>query len=465
MKSYRWVLAAALVVLLAAGCSRQDDIGGTGLVRLDEKVYALIAYGPSSTEGLGANSGFIVGDESVLVIDSRFSYSHARQLLSAVRSVTDLPVKYLVNTHYHPDHVWGNAIFRAEGAMILARPETSIEMERFTPIYKDYYRERKPDVFEMVKEVELALPDSFVIDELHIDLGGIDVVVAFSGPAHTAGDLTVSVPSKKVVFTGGLVSNGYHPNMGDQGADFANWLVTLDKLEESNPKIVVPCQGPAGGVEMIGFQRDYLVDLAGLTVDAIRRGRTLSDAILEIRVPGTDGYNQDNLLPFNIQAIYRTRALDVVAPRVEMDIPTGFVVSDAAGGSEAGMIQWIVQSDDGYLELEMSWQPTSRGDIILEDIHDRIARYGGSKDGLYDMTVVGSRKLIVGGETVPAAFGSWKYRQSTRTKGGGTWSWTMSLRDGTVYSIRMLTNTGDDRKLEERNITTMEQVVSTLRNK
>ena len=85
MKVYRWILAAALTAMLAAGCSRQNDIGGTGLVRLDEKVYALIAYGPSSTEGLGANSGFVVGDESVLVIDSRFSYSHARQLITAIR--------------------------------------------------------------------------------------------------------------------------------------------------------------------------------------------------------------------------------------------------------------------------------------------------------------------------------------------------------------------------------------------
>lgn len=465
MKVYRWILTAALAAMLAAGCSRQDDIGGTGLVRLDEKVYALIAYGPSSAEGLGANSGFIVGDESVLVIDSRFSYSHARQLLAAVRSVTDLPVKYLVNTHYHPDHVWGNAIFRAEGAMILARPETSIEMERFTPVYKDYYKGRKPDVFEMVKEVELALPDSFVTDDLRLDLGGIEVVVAFAGPAHTAGDLTVSVPSKKIVFTGGLVSNGYHPNMGDQGADFANWLVMLDRLEKADPKIVVPCQGPAGDIGMIGFQRDYLVDLAGLTVDAIRRGRILSRAILEIKVPATDGYHQDNLLPFNIQAIYRTRALDVISPRVEMDIPTGFIVSDAAGGPDAGMIQWIVQSDEGYLELEMSWQPTSRGDIILEDIHDRISRYAGSQEGLYDMTIVGSKKLLVGGDTVPAAYGSWKYRQGTMTKGGGTWSWTMSLMDGTIYSVRMLTNTGEDQKREERNITTMEQVVSTLRKK
>lgn len=465
MKVNRWILAAVLAALLAAGCSRQDDIGGTGLVRLDEKVYALIAYGPSSTEGLGANSGFVVGSESVLVIDSRFSYSHARQLLAAIRSVTDLPVKYLVNTHYHPDHVWGNAIFRAEGAMILARPETGIEMERFTPVYMDYYSGRKPDVFEMVREVELTLPDSFVTDELRLDLGGIEAIVTFSGPAHTAGDLTVSVPSKKIIFTGGLVSNGYHPNMGDQGADFANWLVTLDKLEKAGPKIVVPCQGPAGDVEMIGFQRDYLVDLAGLTVDAIRRGRTLSRAILEIKVPGTDGYHQDNLLPFNIQAIYRTKALDVVAPRVAMDIPTGFVVSDAAGGPDAGMIQWIVQSEEGYLELEMSWQPTSRGNIIPEDIHDRISRYNGSQDGLYDLTVDGSRKLPVGGSTVPAVYGSWKYRQSTRTKGGGTWSWTMSLMEGKIYSIRMLTNTGDDQKREERNITTMEQVVSTLRKR
>lgn len=465
MRGYRWILAAAFAVLIAAGCSQQADIGGKGLVKLDNRVYALIAYGPSSTEGLGANSGFVVGDESVLVIDSRFSYNHARQLLEAIRSVTDLPVRYLVNTHYHPDHVWGNAIFRAEGAVILARPETSIEMERFTPIYRDYYRGRKPDVFEMIKDVELALPDSFVSDQLSIDLGGIEAVVSFSGPAHTAGDLTVEIPSKKIVFTGGLVSNGYHPNMGDQGADFANWLFTLDRLEKAQPKIVVPGQGPAGNAEMIGLQRDYIVDLTGLTVDAIRRGRVLSRSILEIKVPGTEGYLQENLLPFNIQAIYRTKALEAVAPRVAMDIPTGFVVSDAAGGPDAGMIQWIVQSEEGYLEFEVSWQPTSRGDIILEDIHDKIARYAGSQEGLYDMKVAGSRKLAAGGDTVPAAYGSWVYRQSTRTKGGGAWSWTMVLVDDKIYSIRMLTNTGDDPKLEERNIATMEQVVSTLRKK
>ena len=465
MKIKGWIVAAALTAVIAAGCSRQADIGGKGLVRLDERVYALIAYGPSSAEGLGANSGFIVGDESVLVVDSRFSYSHARQLLKAIRSVTDLPVRYLVNTHYHPDHVWGNSIFRAEGAIILARPETGIEMEKFSPIYMDYYRGRKPDVYEMIKDVEPALPDSFVTDELHIDLGGIEAVVSFFGPAHTAGDLVVSVPSKKILFAGGLVSNGYHPNMGDQGADFGNWLAALDGLGESGFRIVVPGQGPAGDAGLIDLQRSYLVDLAGLTVDAIRKGRHLSRSILEIKVPGTEGYLQDNLLPFNIQAIYRVRALETVAPRVEMDIPSGFIVSDAAGGPDAGMIQWIVQSDEGYIELEMSWQPTSRAEVILEDIHDKMARYAQSEDGLFDLTVEGSKRLIAGEETVPSAYGRWTYREGTGTRGGGTWSWAMVLMDGKIYSVRMLTNTGKDAELEERNIAALEQVFSTIRRK
>lgn len=216
---------------------------------------------------------------------------------------------------------------------------------------------------------------------------------------------------------------------------------------------------------MIAAQRTYIVDLIGLTVDAIRRGRTLSEAILEIKVPGTGGYEQENLLPFNIQAIYRKKGLETVSPGVEMDIPTGFVVSDAAGGPDAGMVQWIVQAEDGYLEMEMRWQPTSRQEVIIEDVYDRIAREESRTDGLYDFTTEDSRRIIAGDETAPEAYGRWTYRKGTNMMGGGAWAWTMVLVDGKIYSIRMLTNTGDDREREEANIALMEQVVSTLRRK
>jgi hypothetical protein len=349
--------------------------------------------------------------------------------------------------------------------VILARPETNIEMERFTPVYMDYYRGNKPDVFRMIKDVETVPADSLVTGDILIDLGGIIAEVIFAGPAHTAGDLVVNVPSKRIVFAGGLVSNMYHTNLGDQGGDFDNWLAALDRLETMDPKIVVPGQGPAGGSEMIAAQRGYIVDIIGLTVDAIRRGRPLSQSILEIKIPGTEGFEQENLVPFNIQAVYRKNALEAVSPGVALDMPTGFIVSDAAGGPDAGMIQWIVQSEEGYIEFEMSWQPTSRGEIIVEDIHDRISRYAGSVDGLYDFEITGQRKILAGGEAVPAAFGTWSYRKGTNTRGGGIWSWTMILVDGKVYSIRMLTNTGNDLARGEENIAMMEQVVSTLRKK
>jgi len=463
MSIKRLMTAAILTISFLAGCSKQPDIGGTGLVRVADGVYAWIATGTTSAEGLGANAGFIVGEEAVLVVDSRFSPGHARSLLDAVRSVTDLPLRYVVNTHYHPEHVWGNSVFRDEGAIVLARPETGIEMEKYTPIYQEYYKTRKPDVYRMIKDVKAVPPDSLVTDDTVIDLGGLEAEITFAGPAHTAGDLIVAVPSRGVVFTGGLVSNGYHPNMGDQQADFGNWLKALDEIEASDPGTIVPGQGRAGGTEMIDAHRSYMVDLMALTADAIRRGRTLSKSILEIKVPGTEGYEQANILPFNIQAIYRKKALEVVSPRAEMDIPTGFVISDAAGGPDAGLVQWILQSDEGYYELELSWQPSSRTEILLVDIHDKLARYEASEDGLYDMEIAGSRKLIIGGDTVPAAHGTWTYKQKVQSRGAGRWSWTMVLAGGKVYSVRMLTNTGGDEQLEERNIATLEQVASTLR--
>jgi glyoxylase-like metal-dependent hydrolase (beta-lactamase superfamily II) len=463
LRAAKTIIAVAVAIIAAAGCSRKPDVGGTGLIRLGDGVYALIASGPSSAEGLGANSGFVVGDESVLVIDSRFTPDLAGELLGAIRSVTDLPIRYLVNTHYHPDHVWGNSVFRSEGAVILAREETVIEMERFSPVYKDYYRDRKPDVYEMIKEAETVLPDSIVGDRLEIDLGGIDVIVSYFGPCHTAGDLVVSVPARGVVFTGGIVSNGYHPNMGDQGADYDNWLKTLGRLENDQPGIVVPGQGRAGDAAMIDLHRRYMIDLAGMVVDAIRRGKILSDSIQKIRVPTAEGYLQDNLLPFNIQAIYRARAIDVTSPRVEMDIPSGFVVSDAAGGPEAGMIQWIAQLSEGYLELELSWQPTSRSEVIVEDINDRIARYAAGQDGLYDFATEGSRRVLAGEDTAPAVYGRWAYRATIRTKGEGAWLWAMTILDGRVYSIRMLTNTGGNQEFERKNIAALEEVVATLR--
>lgn len=456
------LLTAAAAALALSSCSRERIPQGTGLLEVADGVYAYVAEGPSSPEGLGANAGFVVGGEAVLVVDTRFTPRLAEELAASIRSVTDLPVEYVVNTHYHPDHVWGNRVFSETGADLLARPETAVEIERYTPVYMEYYRQNKPDVYSMIEGVRAVVPDTVGGDRTVIDLGGLEVELLYFGPAHTAGDLVVSVPARKTVFTGGLVSNGYHPNMADQGADFGNWLAALGRIGRIGPEVVVPGQGQPGPPELIDRHRRYMVDLMARCVEAIRNGQSMSESVLTMRVPGAEGYLQENLLPFNVQAVYREKLLETVSPPFRLDIPPGFFLSDGAGTSDTGMLQWVFQSETGYLELEVAWRPTRRKDVIAQDIRDEIARYGKSS-GMYLLETTGGGWVSTAAGDFPVLEGRWEYRRSTNAAGSGPWRWTMILGESTLYSVRYLTNSGGETESEEENIATLEQIVSTFR--
>ena len=141
------VVAALLAAVSSCG---KKSVDGTGLVKLSKNVYAMIATGPTAVEGLGANAGFVVGRDAVLVIDTRYTPALANEFLGAIRSVTNAPIKYVVNTHYHPDHVWGNEVFKAQGAIIMARPETREALEKYSPAYLEFYRERSKDSAELL---------------------------------------------------------------------------------------------------------------------------------------------------------------------------------------------------------------------------------------------------------------------------------------------------------------------------
>jgi len=183
----RFGLAVVMAgALLGIHCSK-GDMGGTGLVKVADNVYAFIAVGPSASEGLGANSGFVVGSDAVMVIDSRQTPELAGTLYDAIRTVTDLPVKYVVNTHYHPDHTWGNSVFRDRGAVIIARPETRDAIEKYTPVYMEYYRDQKPETWRRFMNVRMSLPDSLMGERLKVDLGGIGVELYHLGAGTRRG--------------------------------------------------------------------------------------------------------------------------------------------------------------------------------------------------------------------------------------------------------------------------------------
>ncbi len=172
-------------------------------VRLQTKELAPGVYALLSTRRPVDNSGFIVGERGVLVIDAHINGAMARQIQAAVRAVTDKPILYLVNTNYHGDHTFGNYAFPAE-TKIVAHRETAAAMRHFD-------REKAlllPTVngnAAVFDDVRLRLPDVTFETSLRLDLGGRVVELHHFGPGNTAGDTVVYVPEAKVAWTGNLV--------------------------------------------------------------------------------------------------------------------------------------------------------------------------------------------------------------------------------------------------------------------
>jgi len=447
------------IALLTVGCGDGPDLDRTGLVQVTDHVHAFIASGPSTEEGLGANSGFVVGSRGVLVVDARHTPAMARELLDAVRSVTGAPILYLVYTHYHPDHTWGASLFSGEGALLLACPGTGRLLELHSPTYLEYYRQRAPHIFDRLGDVRVVQPDSTVEDGATIDLGGVEVVLRCVGPAHTAGDCIVTVPGERVLFSGGIVSNGYHPNLGDPDADLDNWLAALERIGGEGYRYIIPGQGKVCGPEVLEREGSYITDLIELCRNAIREGVPFDRAVREISVPGASELEHANILPFNIQVCYQREILRVVQPPFGIDIPQGFDVIDGGGSARKGRVLWT--DGGGRMEIEAQWEPTSRTEIITQDIKDHIGRYLGERLSL-GMDVEGSKQIQVGGERTLALHGT--YRDGSERVGVSTgfWTWVMLLRDGTVYLFKLRAGDGESRENNLANLERLESVLSTI---
>ncbi len=448
--------------LWLAGCGA-PDLEKTGLVKISDRVYAFVAVGPAAAEGLGANSGFVVGDDGVLVVDSRYTPSLARELLDAIRSVTGAPIRYLVNTHYHPDHTWGNSVFKEEGAVIISHPRTRADIEKYSPLYIEHYRTYQKEAYELLKDVTVVLPDSTFENELRINLGGVEVVLRHFGPGHTAGDCVVAVPRDGVVFTGGLAADGYHLNLGDESADFDNWAATLLRLDGMEFRYVVPSQGMVSESTLLATCRGYIETLRNQCREEIRSGSYLSVVALTMKVPGTEGYLQENLLPFNIQAVYRSEIVKVLQPNFTLDLPEGFEIDDGGVAGKGGRIKWVWNTEDGKLEIEVHWSPTSRSELLVQDVKDRVIRYVDANKDVLSMKTAGTKTLDINGSDEPAAFGTHRISSGTTVIGSGIWTWGMLIRDGYLYSIQLQTDAQRIEKREQRNMEILERIAGTFR--
>jgi cyclase len=265
-------------------------------IRAQAPPFALKQVGPNvwaaiadSSGAAGGNAGFVIGDGGVLVIDtfgSPFSGTEAaKRLLAEIRKLTPLPIKFVVNTHYHADHVGGNGVFVDAGAVVVAHHN----VRRW--IHAENLRLFGPDAKPEFK----AFVDGLVAPTVGYDQGidlylGSRKVEVRSFPGHTGGDSVVVIPDAKVMFTGDLFWRHMLPNLID--ASLTPLLATLDALTKSDTTSFVPGHGNVGTPGDVMAFRGYLDTLRTLVAAAKGQGKA-GDAAVESVLPAlAESYRQ-----------------------------------------------------------------------------------------------------------------------------------------------------------------------------
>jgi len=333
-----------MIVLIALVClakpktiptKAEDDFQ---IVKVADGVYAAIAKSGGLASG---NAGFVIGNDAVLIFDTFLTPAAIEELIAEIQTLTKLPIKYAVNSHYHLDHTGGNQVLAARGVPIIAHDNVMIwqttKNKRFLPASEELAKRKadaetqlaalpadqklvttpaaQPDKraqlertirrLDAMTAIKLTNPTkTFKSGTMTLDLGKRKVILA-TLPGQTGGDVFAYVPDANVVFTGDLGWSKTLPNLVD--ATVNDWIPTLDQMLKQYPTArYVPGHGGVAQASDIKDFREYLDDLRTRVKQGIADGFTVDEAKKQLTLPEKyKGFAFQNFAVPNVEDMYK----------------------------------------------------------------------------------------------------------------------------------------------------------------
>ena len=230
---------------------------GEGLTKISDNVYSYVGQKDSSpAHSFAANAGIVIGRDGILVVDTLISAREGERFLADIRKVSDKPIKYVVNTHTHLDHAFGNCVFAKLGATVISHDADRRLLEKVGEATLKNIANfgLKP---EDMAGTEIVFPTLTFSDKMTIDLGGEIVELIRTAPSHTEGSVIVHLPARKLLFSGDILFTDFHPYLAD--GDIPGWTRTLDSLIAMDVEKIIPGHGPLSSKKDLREMKEYLL--------------------------------------------------------------------------------------------------------------------------------------------------------------------------------------------------------------